>query len=163
MDNGTSGPITDLEVDVYAVDSNGKRSPDRCRPAKGNVSLRDLFRELLTDGLSGTLDAIGTRAQSIYSPMPWGMQGVPPQLGSYGGMMAAHAAHSPQLSQVLQWAQQQMLDRFPQVMRRGEAARVLFTADEEVEVRANIQFADEVGDLWRRRHGQLPEPVLEGE
>lgn len=163
MDNGTSGPITDLEVDVYTVDRNGERSPDRCRPAKGNVSLRDLFRELFTDGLSGTLDAIGTRAQSMYSPMPWGMQGVPQQLGSYGGMMAGHAANSPQLSGVLQWAQQQMLDRFPQVVRRGESARVLYTVDGDVEVRADILFADEVGDLWRRRHGQLPEPVLEGE
>lgn len=169
MNNGTSGPITDLDVDVYAVDIKGERSPDRCRPAKGNISLRDLVREQLADGLGGALDAIGARAQSMHSSMPWGMQGIPPQLGSYGGMMADHLAYSPQLSQlsqlsqVLQGAQQQMLDRFPQVVPRGESSRVLYVEDGDVEVRVDIQFADEVGNLWRRRHGQLPEPVLEGE
>jgi hypothetical protein len=39
---------------------------------------------------------------------------------------------------------------------------VLFVAD-GCEVRADIKFADEVGDLWRRRSGEPPEPVLEDE
>lgn len=163
MNNGTSGPITDLDVDVYTVDSNGERSQDRCRPAKGNISLRDLVREQFADGLGGALDAIGARAQSMHSSMPWGMQGIPTQLGSYNGMMADHLVYSPQASQMLQAAQQQMLDRFPQVVPRDRSAGVLYIEDGDVEVRVDIQFADEVGNLWRRRHGQLPEPVLEGE
>lgn len=137
--------------------------PDGCRPAKGNVSLRDLVREQFTEGLGGVFDAIGARAQSMSSSIPWETQGAPTQLGSYSGMMADHLVYSPQFSQALQVAQQQMLDRFPQVVPRSEAASVMYIADEGVEVRVDIQFADEAGDLWRRQHRQYPEPVLKGE
>jgi hypothetical protein len=40
---------------------------------------------------------------------------------------------------------------------------VLYSTPGAVEVRVDLQFADDVGNLWRRRHGQQPEPVMEGE
>jgi len=55
-----------------------------------------------------------------------------------------------------------MIDRFPRVVPAGHPTGVLYIADAG-EVRANIQFADEVGDLRRRRFGEQPEPLLEGE
>jgi hypothetical protein len=127
------------------------------------MSLRELAREILTQGLSGGLDAIGQRAQSMYSGLPPGMGfgGLAQfgQLGSYGPMMTDHLVDSPQMSAVLQRMQQQMIDRFPRVIPAGQSAGVLYITDAG-EVRADMQFADEVGDLWRRRFGEPPEPVL---
>lgn len=86
--NASSGPITDLEVDVYGVDGEGNRLEDACHPAKGKISVQELFREILSGGMSGTLDAIGSRAQSMYPP---GMvAGMPANLGAYGGMFTDH-------------------------------------------------------------------------
>ena len=39
--NGTSGPITDLDADVYLVDETGARSAGKCLPAKENISVRN--------------------------------------------------------------------------------------------------------------------------
>ncbi|MGW4579048.1 hypothetical protein ACWELP_10160 [Rhodococcus aetherivorans] len=160
VNNASSGPITDLEVDVYAVDGDGNRLEGACHPAKGKISVQGLFREMLSGGMSGTLDAIGSRANSMYPP---GMVGVPANLGSYGGMFSDHIMSAPGLSALLQNAQQQMVDKYPQVISRDQSAEVLYSAPGAAEVRADLQFADDMGNLWRRRHGQQPEPVMEGE
>lgn len=164
VNNGTSGPITDLDVDVYLVDTTGTRSLGRCLPAKGNFSLEDLAREVLAETLSGGLGAAGQHAQSMYSGLPdgmgfGGMTSQFGQLGSYGPMMANQVVGLPQVSAWLRSAGQQMIDRLPRVVPAGRSVDVLYIADAG-EVRADIQFADEVGDLWRRRFGEQPEPVL---
>lgn len=168
VNNGTSGPITDLDVDVYAVENDGLRAPDRCRPAKGNISLRELMRDALSESLSGGLDAIGQQAQSMYPGLAPGFglgsqMSQLGQLGGYGSMMSSHLMNSPQMSQVIQHVQQQMLDQFPRVIPAGQSAGVLYVADGDAEVRADILFADEVGALWRRPFGESPEPALEEE
>lgn len=119
------------------------------------------MRELVAEGLSGALGAAGQHAQSMYSGLPLGMGfgGQMSQLGSYAPMIANQAVGIPQVSAALRSAQQQMIDRFPRVVPAGQSAGVLHLADAG-EVRADIQFADEVGDLWRRRFGEQPEPVL---
>ncbi|MGE2728978.1 hypothetical protein ACQI4F_05855 [Mycolicibacterium vaccae] len=167
VNNGTTGPITDLDVAVYLMDESGARSAGMCLPAKGNFSIEELTRELLAEGLSGALGAAGQHAQSIYSGLPQGMgfgnmTSQFSQLGSYGPMMSNYLVNSPQLSAVLRGMHQQMVDRFPRVIPAGQSAGVLYIADAG-EVRADMVFADEVGDLWRRCHGEQPEPVLEGE
>mgnify|MGYP005811777175 CR=1 FL=1 len=165
VNNGTSGPITDLDVDVYLVDENGARSGGTCLPAKGQFSLEDLAREVFTQTLSGGLGAIGQQAQSMYSGLPPGMNSGGTQfgqLGSYAPMMSNHIVNSPQVSAFLRNAQQQMIDRFPRVVPAGQSAGVVYIADAG-EVRADMLFADEVGDLWRRRFGEPPEPVLVGD
>lgn len=166
VNNGTTGPITDLDVDVYLVDETGVRSAGMCLPAKGNFSIEDLTRELLSEGLSGALGAAGQHAQSTYSGLPQGMGfgalSQLGQLGSYGPMMSNYLVSSPQFSAVLRGMHQQMIDRFPRVVPAGQSAGVLYIADAG-EVRADMVFADEVGDLWRRRYGEQPGPVLEGE
>lgn len=160
MNNASSGPITDLEVDVYAVDGDGNRLEDACHPAKEKISVQGLFRELLSDGMSGTLDAIGSQANSMY---PRGMFGVPANLGSYGGMLSGQMMSAPGLSALLQNAQQQMVDKYPQVVSRDQSVEVAYSVSGAAEVRVDLQFADDMGDLWRRRHGQQPEPVMVGE
>lgn len=150
--NASSGPITDLEVDVYGVDGEGNRLEDACHPAKGKISVQELFREILSGGMSGTLDAIGSRAQSM-----------PANLGAYGGMFTDHILTAPGLSSILRNAQQQMVDKYPQVIPRDQSSEVLYSAPRAVEVRVDLRFADDVGNLWRRRHGEQPEPVMEGE
>jgi hypothetical protein len=166
--NGTAGPIGDLEVDVYAVDDSGRRSLIRCLPAKGNVSLRELMSDAMTQALSGGLDAFGQQAQSMYPGLPAGMgfgaqMSQLAQLGSYGPMMSSHLMNSPRMAQVLQQAQQQMVDRFPVVIAAGQSAGVLYVVEGESEVRADIQFADEAGCFWRRPFGKTPEPLLDDE
>ncbi|MGV0838073.1 hypothetical protein [Mycolicibacterium thermoresistibile] len=168
VNNGTSGPITDLDVDVYAVEADGLRAPDRCRPAKGNISLRQLMHDALSESLSGGLDAIGQRAQSMHSGLPPGFgfgsqMSQLGQLGGYGSMLSGHLMNTSQMSQVIQQVQQQMLDQFPRVIPAGQSAGVLYVVDGDAEVRADIQFADEVGALWRRPFGESPGPVLEEE
>jgi hypothetical protein len=39
----------------------------------------------------------------------------------------------------------------------------MYSAPGAADVRVDLQFADDMGDLWRRRHGQQPEPVMEDE
>jgi hypothetical protein len=56
-----------------------------------------------------------------------------------------------------------MVDKYPQVISRDQSAEVLYSAPGAIEVRVDLQFADDVGNLWRRRHGQQPEPEMEGE
>ena len=143
--NASSGPITDLEVDVYGVDGDGNRLDDACHPAKGKISVQELFREILSGGMSGTLDAIGSRAQSVYPP---GMlAGMPANLGAYGGMFTDHILTAPGLSSILRNAQQQMVDNYPQVIPRDQSSEVLYSAPRVVEVRVDLRFADDVGNL----------------
>ena len=123
------------------------------------------MRDLMAEGLSGALGAAGQQAQLMHLGLPPGMGfgGMAPQfgqLGSYGPMIANQALALPQVSAFLRNAQQQMIDRFPRVVPAGQPAEVLYVADDPGEVRADIQFADEVGDLWRRPFGERPEPVL---
>lgn len=154
VDNQSSGPVTDLTVDVYAVDEAGIRSMILCVPAKGQVSLRSLFREVFTAGLGGTLDVIGTRAAVMYpgADMPLGNQ--VDSLGDYAPMISGQLMNSPEMSQAIQQAQQQMLDKFPQVIGTGQAAGVVYVAEAATEVRVDIQFADEAGVHWQRQHGE---------
>lgn len=161
--NGTTGPITDLEAEVYLVDETGARTDGTCVPAKERISVRELAREILTENLSGGLDAIGQHAQGMYGGLPQGMGPSGPQLGqlgTYGPMMTNYLVDSPRASAIFQSMQQQMVDRFQRVVPAGQSVSVTYVADHPGEVRADIQFADEVGDLWRRPHGKPPEPVL---
>ncbi|SII49533.1 hypothetical protein [Mycobacteroides abscessus] len=163
VNNGTSGPITHLGVEVYLIDESGARPGGMCLPAKGRFSFEDLAREVFTQTLSGALGAAGQQAQSMYSGLPAGMSFGSTQfgqMGSYAPMISSQIVNSPQVSALLRNAQQQMIDRFPSVVPAGQSVGVVYVA-EIGEVRADIQFADEVGDLWRRRYGQQPEPVLE--
>ncbi|MBE7191443.1 MAG: hypothetical protein INR66_03040 [Gordonia polyisoprenivorans] len=161
VNNASSGPITDLEVEVYAVDNVGNRlDEDFCQPAKGRISVETLIRDALSEGMSGMLGAIGSQANSMYPP---GMTGMPANLGSYGGMFSNFAMSTPGLSALLQNAQQQMVDEYPQVISRDQSAEVMYSAPTAAAVRVDLQFADDMGNLWRRQHGQQPEPVLEGE
>ena len=136
-------------------------------PAKGNFSIEDLARELLSEGLSGALGAAGQHARAMYVGLPQGMElgrmtSQIGQLGSYGPTLSDYLVGSPQFSAFLRDAQQQMIDRFPRVLPAGRDASVLYIADAG-EVRVDIQFADEVGNFWRRRFGEQPEPVLEAD
>lgn len=92
-----------------------------------------------------------------------GAMGMPSNLGAYAGQFSSHLTSAPGFSTAMQDAQQQMVDRYPQVISRDGSAEVLYSAPEASEVRADLRFADEAGDVWRRRHSQQPEPVMEGE
>ncbi|KZO60453.1 hypothetical protein A2U19_01390 [Dietzia maris] len=160
VNNASSGPITDLEVDVYGLDRSGDRLDGACRPAKETISFEQIVRDGMTQALGGTFDAIGSHAQSMYGQEAMGMM---PNFGAYGGQVSSYLASAPGLSTLMQGAQRQMVDRYPQVISRDGSAEVMYSAPEASEVRADLQFADEAGDVWRRRHGQQPEPVMEGE
>lgn len=79
------------------------------------------------------------------------------QLGSFGPTISSQPMTSPQTAQVLQQVQQ-MLDRFPQVVAAGQSASVMSSVEEKTEVWADIQFADEAGDLWHLPFGESQNP-----
>lgn len=85
------------------------------------------------------------------------------ELGAFGPMLSGQFMNSPQGAQVLQQIQQQMVDTFPRVVPAGQSASVVYVVEGDDEVRADMQFADEIGALWRRPFGESPEPVLEEE
>lgn len=161
VDNQSSGPITDLTVDVYAVEEDGSRSVIQCVPAKGQVSLRSLVREVFTAGLGGTLDAIGTRAAVMYPGAGMTLGNQVDSFGDYAPMISGQLMNSPEMSREIQQAQQQMLDKFPQVIGTGQDAGVVYVAEGAAEVRADIQFADESGVRWLRQHG-APAQLADG-
>lgn len=55
---------------------------------------------------------------------------------------------------------EQMVDRFPRVIPAGQSAGVLYLTDAG-EVGPTSNSPTRWGDLWRRRYGEHPEPVLE--
>lgn len=69
-------------------------------------------------------------------------------------MISGQLMNSPEMSQAIQQAQQQMLDKFPQVIGTGQAAGVDYVVEAATEVRVDIQFADEAGVHWQRQHGE---------
>ncbi len=159
VNNASSGPITDLEVDVYAVDGGGNRLDDACHPAKAKVSLEQLYKDGMSQAMGGTLGALGAQAQSMYG----GMMEVPANLGAYGGQFSSYLSSAPGFSALMQNLQRQMVDSYPEVIARDQSAEVMYSAPGAAGVRADLVFADDVGDLWCRRHGQQAEPVPEDE
>lgn len=154
VNNGTKGPITDLDVDIYIADDHGDRAADQCVPAKHRVSLPHLFEKLLGPALEGGLTAVGNRAQTMYSGFggisPGGVAG----LGAYGQQMASHLAHSPQASAILRQAQASMAESFPRVLTAETSAEVVFLAEGPGQVRVDITFNDEDGTRWVRPFDQ---------
>lgn len=161
VDNQSYGPITALTVDVYAVEADGSRSTIQCVPAKGQVSLRSLFREVFTAGLGGALDAIGTRAAVMHPGAGMTLGNQVDSFGDYAPMLSGPLMNSPEMSQAIQQAQQQMLDKFPQVIGAGQDTAVMYVAEGAVEVCADIQFADESGVRWQRQH-EAPAQLTDG-
>jgi len=151
--NGTRGPITEVEVDVYAVDESGTRLDTPCVPAKNKLPFAQLFRQLLTPTLEGTLDSYGQGAMSIpgmASQMP------PGGLGSYGGMIASHITSSPQMHGLEQQVRAAMPDSFPKVLTAEQSAAVVYMFDGRGSLRADFTFADEDGNTWSRPFGDVP-------
>lgn len=151
--NGTRGPITNLVVDVYATDELGHRSGSVVQPAKGQLPLAQLFRELMPATLEGTLDSIGQRAQM----MP-GMSGGLPAggLSPYAGMITNHLVSSPQFSSLNAQVQAAMPDSFPRVLTAEQQAAVVYLFEDKGGIEVDIAFDDEDGTRWSRPYGQQP-------
>ncbi|MBY4013478.1 hypothetical protein HQP02_15950 [Rhodococcus fascians] len=75
---------------------------------------------------------------------------MPANLGSYGGVLSGQMMNVPGFSVLLQNLLQQMVDKYPQVISRDQSVEVAYSG--AAEVRVDLQFADDMGNLWRRRH-----------
>ncbi|MET4614172.1 hypothetical protein ABIC28_005185 [Rhodococcus sp. PvR044] len=155
VNNGTRGPITELEVDVFVVDDHGNRTADECGPAKGRLSIPHVFESMLGQALQGGLGAIANQAQG-YAGMPTGGLA---SLSSYGRPMASHLLSSPQGAALLGQVQASMADSFPRVVTAEQRAEVVYFAEGTGEVHADIAFDDEDGNRWLRPFGQPPKRV----
>jgi len=155
VNNGTQGPITNLAVDVYAVDNEGKRTQDVCVPAKQRMQLDELMRELLGPAMLGALGAITDHAAMSGFPIP--AQSLT-ALNMFGSLPinAMLAAKKPELQATIA---AHMVENFPEVIPAGESSEVSYWVDAEVQVQADIQFADEEGTCWSRPFGQPPRRV----
>lgn len=162
VSNGTKGPITGLVVDVYVVDDQGNRSAARCVPAKQRISLSQVVEKMVGPALSGGLSAFGAHAQQMYAGYP-GLQGISvgglSNLGAFGPMMASQVVNSPQLAGTLKQVQAGMLDKFPSVLTAETSSEVVYLAEGEGEVQADIAFDDEDNGRWFRPFGKPPKPL----
>jgi len=146
--NGSSGPITDLAVEVYVVDDNGNRAAEQCVPAKSQQSLPQAMEGVMRQILQGGLHPFLEQAQMMSGGMP---------LAPYGNLAADHltATFMPQIRERIQAC---MVDSFPSVLAVGDKAEVMYAAGGTGQVQADIGFADEDGNQWVRLHGQPPKP-----
>lgn len=156
--NGTGGPITDLAVDVYAVDDAGNRVATPCTPAKGSVPVSQFMREVVGQHLQGALGGIADQAaaQSGFGFEP----GISPAaLGLMSGSSLPTAMTDMISSKIQSVVHAHMKDSFPAVLVAGNEETVLYGTGESLSVQADIRFADEDGAHWVRPFGQLPKPA----
>ncbi len=155
--NGTAGPITDLVVDVYAIDDAGNRVAVPCTPAKGQAPMNEFVREVVGQTMQGTLGAVADRAaaQQGFGFMP----GIPPQALEFlrgGAIPGLNEVVTQRIKDVLH---AQMRDSFPALLTAGTGETVLYGTGEGLSIQADIRFADEDGTYWVRPFGRPPEPA----
>ncbi|MCP2298321.1 hypothetical protein APR11_004766 [Nocardia amikacinitolerans] len=156
--NGTGGPITDLAVDVYAIDDAGNRVQEPCTPAKDQIPMAEFMRQVLGQFLQGGMGAVADRA-AAQSGFGYGQVISPGALEMMRGTMIPNTmagALSPKLQGIVQ---AQMKDSFPALLTAGNEESVLYSTGEGLSVQADIRFADEDGTHWVRPFGQLPKPA----
>ena len=155
--NGTTGPITDLVVDVYAVDDAGNRVPVPCTPAKGKAPMNEFVREVVGHTLQGSLGAVADQAaaQAGFGFMP----GISPAALGFlqgGRIPGLNEVVTQKIKDVLH---AQMKDSFPALLTAATGETVLYDTGEGLSIQADIRFADEDGAFWVRRFGRQPEPA----
>ena len=136
--NASGGPIADLDVNVYLVDARGDRTDEKCVPAKGHQSLGDLMGKVVQESLRGGMGSL-------------------PGVGGFGGGNPIADQLTPRVrDEMLKHVHAHMQDSFPAVLPPGKDATVVYLAEGNGEVRADITFVDEAGTTWTRPYGQAP-------
>lgn len=166
MQNGSGGPITDLEVDVYTVDSTGNRTTEECVIAKGKLSIADFVEEITRQGAQGGARTLAGQMQEQQAAMEGlfgargrlfsglGPAGMPGAANFFEGFITQLTG--PLLQGI---AKSFMTDAFPTVLLAEGDASVVYHAPTAVGIQADIRFTDEYGNKWFRGHGRSPQRV----
>ena len=166
VQNGSGGPITDLEVDVYPVDSAGNRTTEECVIAKEHLSIADFVEEITRQGAQGSARTLTGRMQAQQAAMEaffgargqmfsgLGPAGIPGFAGVYEELLTQLT--TPVLQGI---TKSLMKDAFPTVLLAEGDATVVYHAPTAVQIHADIRFTDEYNNKWFRGHGRSPQRV----
>ncbi|MGW4094454.1 hypothetical protein [Nocardia sp. NPDC004750] len=166
VQNGSGGPITDLEVDVYPVDSTGNRTTEECVIAKEHLSIADFVEEITRQSAQGSARTLTGRMQAQQAAMeailgPGGriFSGLGP--GGIQGFAGVYEKLFPQVAApLLQGITASIMrDAFPAVLLAEGDATVVYHAPTAVQIHADIRFTDEYSNKWFRGHGRSPQRV----
>ncbi|MGW9267273.1 hypothetical protein [Gordonia terrae] len=155
VSNHSNAVITELEVTVMGLDADGDMVEDGCEQANGKIGTTEAFRRVITDAMTGSIDAALSRANPLAGMM--GMGGIP-GMGTAGAGAMAGRQMSPQISQAVQEALNgQFASEWPTTLTPAQEAVMAFSAAEGVEtLSVSITFTDEAGYRWTRSDNSAP-------
>lgn len=132
--NHSTGPITQLDVDVSAVDADG--SPvDGVRRSKDVISMDEVFSRIIGDGLAGGFSRIIG-------------QGPARMLGNTVASQAKPAFNDALVGHVA--------DEFPSGLAPNQSAVVLYVLPSGATPMVVTEFNDETGAPWSRTNDEDP-------
>lgn len=147
VSNHSNAVVTELHVDVQGVDENGNPIENSCTPANGKIGTSEVFRRVIGEALSGTIDAAVSRAQGPYGSLT-GLTGTP--TAGIGAQASRQLA--PQISQALQEALNgQLATHWPTTLTPEQQAVMAYSASDAAKsLEVRITFTDEAGYRWIR-------------
>lgn len=158
VSNHSNAVVTELHVDVEGVDGNGNPIENSCTPANGKIGTSEVFRRVIGEALSGSIDAAVSRAQGQYGGL-MGLAGMP--TSGIGAQASRQLA--PQVSQALQEALNgQLATHWPTTLTPEQQAVMAYSASDTAEsIEVRITFTDEAGYRWTRTDRSGPERIEE--
>jgi hypothetical protein len=135
--NHSAGPITGLDVDVAALDSQGNEIRQGVRRSREVFSNESVFAGVLGDAVSG---------------------GLGPLIGSANARMAGRAMAPRIREEFRDVGAAHMTDGFPTGLAPGEHALALYVLPPGTTPLVRMMFTDETGRRWVRINDEEPRP-----
>ena len=143
-------------MDVQGVDGNGNPIESACTTANGKIGTSEVFRRVIEEALSGTIDAAVSRAQGPYRGL-MGTAGVP----TAGIGAQASRQFAPQIFKALQESLNgQLATHWPTILTPEQQAVIAYSASDAAEsLEVRITFTDEAGYRWTRTDKSGPRRI----
>ncbi|GAB2505620.1 hypothetical protein CATRI_04300 [Corynebacterium atrinae] len=156
VSNHSNAVVTELHVDVEGDDESGNPIENSCTPANGKIGTSEVFRRVIGEALSGSINAAVSRAQAPYG----GWSGLSGMSTSRIGALASQQL-APQISQALQEALNgQLATHWPTALTPEQQAVMAYSASDNAKsIKVRITFTDEAGYRWTRTDKSGPRRI----
>lgn len=134
--NHSTGPITELQVRVVAIDATGAEVPNAVQRSKDIFSTQDASARLVGDAFSGSLTPVMGSAMARYA----GRAITPTVQPKMQGILAAH-----------------MADGYPSGLAPDQQAFALHILSAGTSPQVRVEFRDEEGLRWTRTDDRKPQ------